>query len=500
MSVLTYFSNSHLTLHTLLVVKMELRLLVEASDQSTVDTIVVEGRHWRLTDPIDISQDELIPPYVCVSYVWGPNRLHYSSIRVGEISDQTLPALATAIRSTSLRAFWTDFFCIPSSQPQRQSTLEGMGFIFSRAAHVIVILSQPSFNVLEQMTKRDTIDEDSLDVLEQDEWVRSVWTYQEVVNGRQLVFACGDHPGTVVEFAHCLNCVGYTLKLYKKKYNLDAFDIRQRYPGLDALENLIADYLTADYTYRSALQVMSNVDRRSYKTPENYFYSMIGAITHKPPSWKAADSFISLASTFMTVCESKNDYSFIYSSAPRAARPPWRPTPGFIPSILPWHLEGKAQRGRHDLQGFWLEDMVSLPLSTTMDDAGKHVISTWLSLPEAVQRSTSALAARCVRALRRIDFTGSDIYCVTHAGLFFPQEPIATGVEVTFLVATGVFWIMGAPGLACCQGSRETKDRPVTYIPGVFIGSVSRKEARAVLMADSTFAAVPMLIAGDVAS
>ena len=377
---------------------MELRLLVEASNPSTVDTVFVEGRHWRLTDPIDITHDELIPSYVCISYVWGPNRLPNSYIKAGAISDQTIPALATAIRSTNLRAFWTDFFCVPTKQPQRQATLEGMGFIFSRAAQVIAVLSQPSFNALEQMSKQDTIDEDSLDILEQDEWIRSVWTYQEVVNGRHLVFACGNNPGTI-DFAKCLNCVGYTFQLYKKKYNLDAFDIRQRYPGLDALEDLIADYLTADYTLRSALQVMSNMDRRSYKVPENHFYSMIGAITHTPPSWAAADSFTSLASTFMAVCESKNDYSFIYSSAPRAAKPPWRPEPGFIPSILPWHLEGEAQRGYHDPQGFWLEDMLPLSPNATINDAGKQVISTWLSLPEVIQQSTSTLAAHCIRAL-----------------------------------------------------------------------------------------------------
>ena len=57
------------------------------------------------------------------------------------------------------------------------------------------------------------------------------------------------------------------------------FNIIEKFPRLNASEDLIADGLTAVYQERSALQVMDNMDRRLIREPKSRFYSMIGAIT-----------------------------------------------------------------------------------------------------------------------------------------------------------------------------------------------------------------------------
>jgi hypothetical protein len=88
-------------------------------------------------------------------------------------------------------------------------------------------------------------------------------------------------------------------------------------PGLDALEDLIADWLISDYTRRSAFQVMSNLDRRYTSEPPNYFYSMIGAILQSTSTRRPSTTIAELSETLMIVCEEKNDFSFLYSTAAR---------------------------------------------------------------------------------------------------------------------------------------------------------------------------------------
>ena len=46
---------------------------VEAESPSGGPTIAVDGRHWQLTPPLDITSTTF-PPYACASYVWGPDR------------------------------------------------------------------------------------------------------------------------------------------------------------------------------------------------------------------------------------------------------------------------------------------------------------------------------------------------------------------------------------------------------------------------------------------
>lgn len=60
-------------------------------------------------------------------------------------------------------------------------------------------------------------------------------------------------------------------KSTKPKYSLDTLAIREVFPLLDSLDDVIAAWRLAGYEQRSALQVMSNMDRRKWTEEWNYF-------------------------------------------------------------------------------------------------------------------------------------------------------------------------------------------------------------------------------------
>ncbi len=463
---------------------MELNLLVKAPQLTDRPSINVEGKQWCLANVLDTNEPAKLPEYTCISYSWGAGRVPNPFDDSRAMSVQTFPALIAAIRNTSANAFWIDALCVPPRFPQRRATLESMGFIYSRASQVVVVLSTNSFGAVEQMTRSDRLDEESLQILNQDVWIKSVWTYQEVVNSQLLIFVSGGSSGGIVDVSDFLNCVGYSLELYKKKYSLNSFDIRDRFPGLDALEDVITDWMISSYQQRSALQVLSNMDRRSWSDAFNYFYAMMGAVTDQRSTSTGVTSIANLADTFMRICEEKNDYSFIYSSADRDERTGmrWRPAATILHSVLPLHSWGEAQRAHHDSEGLWLEEMVTLVLSQTLGGHAQQKLRDWLLLPEATGLTDDALAERMYSILSRMGFTGEDACLITVDGFFFPQTAIPEHVDTVMLISAGISWILGAPGIL----QVSDKDR-FSYIPGVFAGVIEKDKASAVLIGRTLF-------------
>jgi hypothetical protein len=193
-----------------------------------------------------------------------------------EMSDHTLPAITAAIRNHdpdhSASMIWIDAFCMPIEPLARRATLESMGFIYSRATQVIVVLSNKAFAVIEEMSQLDTAKisssaADILDVLENDAWMRSVWTYQEVVNSQDLLFTGHGMFGKFIRGESFLNRFGHYLHTWKGANGYNFFDLRAKYPFLDAFEDVVLDWRMAGYQERSALQVMSQMDRRCTAEP-----------------------------------------------------------------------------------------------------------------------------------------------------------------------------------------------------------------------------------------
>ncbi|KIV78849.1 hypothetical protein PV11_06458 [Exophiala sideris] len=443
----------------------ELRLLIETEDEVRAEAPVfkLDGRTWLLrtfTNPTSV------PGYICVSYVWGTGRVPNPFLSApASISANTVPALSAAMAGTECKAFWIDAFCIPTQQPARRATLESMGYIYSQAVEVRAVLSARTFTAVQQLSTGDRLDETSLAILDADKWVQSVWTYQEVVNSRDLAFVCANAVEVVVDGTDFLNGLGFTLHKYKQKHGLDTFAIREMFPSLDALDDVLGDWRVAS---RCALLVMSNMDRRKWTEERNYFYAMIGSVTSKPchrTGQGMEDQHLS--ETFMSVCEEKNDFSFIYTSAERSTDPSrhWRPGAGLLPSLLPWQSWGKAQPGHFDQDDkFWLDEVLHFELSvSSLTEAARDFIARWLHRGDLVEKTEEEIAQAVHSTLLRMGFTGSRDYIILGDGLFYPQTLLVRG-GFDLVVSTTIRWPLGAPGLVRVRSPR------IQYIPGVFVG------------------------------
>ncbi|KIX99910.1 uncharacterized protein Z520_04547 [Fonsecaea multimorphosa CBS 102226] len=450
---------------------MQLYLLSQDSDRGQ-GSIEIDGLHWGLTTHnLDASDVEEVQ-FTCVSYTWGEGRESSPFHPSHEVSDRTIPALTAVVRHRpSCTHIWIDAFCVPvDAAPERAHTLESMGYIYSRANEVIVVLSVSAHPVLQKMNASDRVDPVHLDILEREEWVSRAWTYQEAANSKVLYITCEESHGVIIPGNHFLNCLGYTLTRLDGSVP-SASEKRQRYPRLDAFEDLIAEYMLAGYQERSALQVMSNMDRRTQRHAEDHFYAMIGAIsTARASSTPALDP----CEAFMTLCERKGDYSFIYSAAKRDSTPSkrWRPVPGDLPAILPWHCYGEGQPGHKESGTLYLDLMLPLGVSPIVDD-GKEFVQAWLAASKFVSVGPGdSLQEAAHAALRVMGFKGSPDCVTTSHGFFFPSERISADKEFTVLVATAVRWSFGAPALARCRHGNEE-----TFTPGAFFGRVDNEAA-----------------------
>jgi len=353
---------------------MRLSLLVEDVG-STEGVLEVSEWYWKLMDfEIDDEMDTNDFDFACISYTWGLGREPHPFRPNIEVSNRTIPALEAFIyhRPTCER-IWIDALCVPLEEKERSHTLESMGYIYSKAKEVVAVLSNTTLPALEHMIASDRIDTDDLQILERDEWVSRAWTYQETVNSKVLYFTCEDAFDVIVPASQFLNCVGYSFARLK----CSAVEKLQRYPRLGAFEDVIADYYTAGYQGRSALQVMSNMDRRSQLRPEDHFYAMIGVI-----STARASSIGNLepCEVFMRLCEKKGDFSFIYSAAIRDHTPlrRWRPVSGELPSILPWHGWGARQDGHLDDDGLRLDEMLVVHPAQPQEMA-RQFVQQWVA-------------------------------------------------------------------------------------------------------------------------
>jgi hypothetical protein len=157
----------------------------------------INGTGWGLLEQ-DISHDLNTPSdFICVSYSWGTGTSASPFQTDFSVSDRTLPVLLTALaqRPTS-RKIWIDAYCVPppSESSLRESTLQSMGFIYSRASEVLVVLTSRAIPVLQQATSADLWSPSHLAALEAEDWVTRAWTYQEAVNAHRLSFTCEDSP------------------------------------------------------------------------------------------------------------------------------------------------------------------------------------------------------------------------------------------------------------------------------------------------------------------
>lgn len=448
---------------------MQLQILVKNRPGAN-RFVQIDDAQWSL-DTWDVD-DAGHEPYSCVSYAWGRGKVANPFHEGTEASDRTIPALRTVTRRMpDCQAVWIDAFCVPGQDTpsQRAATLESMGYIYSRAQSVIVVLSAEVAPALRhiQQTRGAKLQTAHLDALEREEWYSRAWTYQETANSKSIVFAsvvgadeevdaedAVAHP--VIDVMELFSPLGEALA----KLGAGA---HKQYPRLNDLEDMLADTAVASYHMRSAFQVMTIMEKRTQERADDHFYAMIGAITSEPAS---AAGGLSACEAFMSLCEKKGDFSFIYSAAPREETRPWRPASdnhGGLPVVFARHNWGQTQPGHFADGKLFLDNMMRLRRGALNGEA-RDFIKGWIKW-SGVEGDDAPLAAVVAELLFEYDFKGSGTAIAVEHGLFYPWKQLSGDGDVSFVaVSGGVRWNIGAPALA------RYDDGKVEYVPGVFVG------------------------------
>jgi hypothetical protein len=343
-----------------------------------------------------------------------------------------------------------------------------MGGIYAAASGVVAVLSPSASGLLDKVRLGKVVGPKELRLLEEDDWVSRAWTYQEIVNSRIIHFVAEGETGDPVSGTKLFNAVGQALSKYRKEKRFDAYEFRKQHPRLDSLETLMNDWIMADYAGRSAYQVMNAIVDRTAEVSDDRFYAMVGAIT-SAPSVDPHDAAPDPPEYFMQVCEKKGDFSFIYSSAPRASSNAggWRPRPGLLPPIVPWSSTGERQTGELLSATLRLHNMASVAFGP-LGGAARTFVQDWLR--KTVRGPLPQDLGDAVReTLSRAGFTGCGEYVETLCGFFFPQHPFGTAGSCVVLVAKDIFFNFGAPGLLLDPAEPgTTRFRDV----GVFVGEL----------------------------
>ena len=446
------------------------RLLVRASETASPEagsSIEVAGQRWQLVDRGAVPSPTEAPSYICVSYSWGAGRTKNPFDPSQPMAARTRPALETAIATLRPAAVWVDAICVPSQEPARSRCLQSMGAIYAAATGVLAVLSpSPSNRIVLDAVGQELLSADHLHYLEADDWVSRAWTYQEIVNSRIMSFTIEGQRTAPLAGAMLLNGIGETIRKHQQAAQLDAYEFRERHPRLDAWETAIADWRTADYAERSAYRVMTALIDRKAERADDHFYAMVGAISTARSDPSKADQ--SPAEYFMRVCEEKGDFSFIYSTAPRASGS-WRPMPGPLPPIISWTSDGERQTGKLNATSLQLLNMASLA-SGGLDESPRKFIRTWLQRT-VLRPLPTDMAGAVGETLRRAGFDGCGEYVETTDGYFFPQKPLGRASDCRVFAAADISFRFGAPGLLVDPaGAGTAKFRDV----GVFVGEVPK--------------------------
>jgi len=451
------------------------RLLEPANHLTPHDASTVElfGKRWVITDYVEISD---APPFTCISYAWDGEKEKNLVYHDQVMSSRTIPTLETTISAsqsqkswaanikfsynsdpekeeagqlaafTASQAFWIDTFCVPAKEPARTICLQSMGEIFSAAYQVIVVLTAQCSGVIQSIQQTGNLDASKIRALEKEGWVSRAWTYQEAVNSRSLYFIV-EGENNIVSGQDFLRAIVDAIEDYKQLRDLDNANWIKSHPRLNNLEALLADYLIANYSTRSAYQVMSAMDQRSAERADDIFYAMIGSISNAPEKIESAET-LSPAEYFMRVCERKGDYSFIYSNAKRSktAGQLWRPEEGKATAVLPNLITfGDNEAGIQEPAHLKLENMNRLKPGNINEDALKA--ARWFAGSKDEEMPKTDVAAKILNRLISLGFTGCGEYLEFETGFFFPQSKPEQPKDMLVVVSTEIHWVTGGPGL-----------------------------------------------------
>jgi hypothetical protein len=477
------------------------RLIERASSLTQKGTpfISLLGDQWVVREYARIDD---APPYTCLSYAWGEEKIRHWFNEDKLMSSRTVASLETAIAASQLQktwaknvkfcfngdaekeedgqlaalkasqALWVDALCVPQYDPDRSACLQEMGLIFSAAFQVIVVLTRNCSNLISSISESVLIESSELLLLEQEHWINRAWTYQEAVNSRALYFIVDGEADIIVSRQDFLRAIMAALEDYKVKGKFTNITWVENHLILNNLEALLADYLIADFTDRSAYQVMSAMRQRISERPDDFFYAMIGSITTTPSRPKVGEP-IHPAEYFMHICEQKGDLSFIYSTAARSMVPGqgWRPLDEKFSAVLPGLIVfGSGETGTREPTHIELEKMF-WPLIGPINADGLKAAG-WFMGPQTAGLSPEAIASGILKRLRVLGFTGCGEYLEFETGFFFLQSKSQISEKLFVVVSCKINWVTGGPGLLLRSNAEGIND----FVDvGAFVGRVPKE-------------------------
>ena len=472
------------------------RLLEPANHLTPPDASFIDlfEKKWVIKEYAQVSD---APEFTCISYAWGKEKAENPLCVEQQMSTRTIRAIETAISVSrskenwgrnisfshdgdSLKeaagqaaavnaspAFWVDALCVPSDDPARTVCLQSMGEIFSSAYQVLVVLREQCSEVIQNARQAEKLSSSDLSILEKEDWVSRVWTYQEAVNSSRLYFGVEGNEDAIVSGNEFLNMIMTAIDVYKAANNLGKLAWEKQSPKLRSLERLLADYMMADFATRSAYQVMSVMENRYSERAGDHFYAMVGSITTTTEQAKGHEK-LEPSEFFMRSCERKGDFSFLYSSAPRSEEVAsgWRPIEGRFPALLPDLITlGSSEAGRKELTHLQLDSMYRLVSGAVTSDGLKA--ARWFVEDQSETSSPDDVARQILKRLRILGFGGCGEYLEFESGFFFPQSESLKSDDIFAAVSHDIHWVTGGPGLLLRANSSDIND---FFDVGVFIG------------------------------
>lgn len=466
---------------------MELRLVIPASPEYTGATEVICNRRWRISSLIPTDNPSAISAYHCISYSWGAETAPALFSASGSISSRTrgaLEAVVACCADDKVQAFWLDAVCVPDSGLERRATLESMGFIYKQATSVIVVLSDVTFSTIEDRVKSlEPLTDAELEVLEKDRWVLSVWTYQELMNASVHYFTTYnmEAPAKLAE-EDFFNVLGFSLEKWKQRHGASEKEKVLRLPGLNALEDAVAQVAIMDYksTPSSALADITGMHARycDPTRPTNRLYALFGVLT-QDPCWGPVDETMpDLVEAALEIWERKGDFSFIYTANPRRSNgQTWRPEAtdaGLVP-ILSWNSWGGRQTGSLVGQNLVLQNMIEIDLTVSTREPEPAVVrhvSHWMrgfnGLDEARLSTADDVRTYLLEVLQCMGWTGSGRCRSCPEGFAMIQSDLLEDESLRTYISSELRWRFGNPGIATVMRDGQI----VRYSPVVFVGKI----------------------------
>ncbi|KAK4611966.1 hypothetical protein CLAFUW4_12654 [Fulvia fulva] len=377
-----------------------------------------------------------------------------------EISSRTRGALEAAIRANTnsyIQAYWIDAVCVPRSGPERIATLESMGLIYSRATCCIVLLERSTFFAVWRSARGRARDTD-IATIDREPWIRSVWTYQEVVNASTITITTFDLETPMrMDGNDLFSTTGKALRDVEENADVRGWDLAQRYPGISALEGTLADWQVGEYLGMSALTCLTGIAGRHCdpERPSNRLFALFGVLTNEA-SWQTSDEegVTSLTEEAIRLCERNGDFSFIYTSNVResSANRRWRPLPdpehGLLP-ILRWHSWGVGQPGTLTDFGLELHDMAPLESSSEPSSEAVKAVQYWLqSFSGTKPHSIEEIHAQLPTDLSKLGLKPGAKCTTSNHGFIMTSFDLTPAEEVHYFAAASLCWTFGAPGIA----------------------------------------------------